>query len=535
MTALPGQLVPVDPVLGFLRRCRVRHRRPDYRSDRLIAAYTAAIYGTIVGAAVFQTLRTSTATPTETAMALDGMTRWGPAAVILGLTAVLRWATWHGPVVFTPPDVHWLFGAPLPHAELLRRRLRRALVLGAVLSGFLGCVVFILVKPDLDVAVLPLLATAVGGAAALGLLAVALGWLVECSVERAQSTLRLSPLSIPLAAGAIWLGGQGSAGLAGFWSGPWGWAVGPVVAAGGGQVPGWQLQAGLLLLTTLVSVVLAWQNADSVPTEELARRAGLHTGLMANLYFVDIRGVSVQRREAEQALLGLRAVRVHRPRTRWLALPWRDAVSLLRAPSRVGWAFILLGGGVLAVAAVPDKPAFTFGAIFAGYFAAAQLVEPVRVEADQPGAHYLLPWRWGDVVLYHTILPTLVLTVVAAVVVAAGWLVGVLPAVVAWQALASTPMVAGVLVLIAAAAGQRGRFPLELLLLGGEFGGLLLVVWLVTGPLLAGLVLGIPAQLLRRAAESGQPLAAALGQAELLLLVVATGAMLFLRGRKPPD
>jgi hypothetical protein len=534
VTAAPGQLAPVDPVLAFLRRSRARHRRPDYRSDRLIAAYTAAIYGSIAGYTIYQTLRTSSATPAETAATLTGLIRWGPAAVILGLTAALRWATWHGPVVFTPPDVHWLFGAPLPHAALLRRRLRRALVLAAGLGGFLGFALFVLIKPELDVAVLPLLATTSGGAAALGLLAVAAGWLVECSAERAQTTLRLSPLSIPLAAAAVWLGGQGTAGLAGLWSGPWGWALGPVLAAGGGQVPGWQLQVGLLLLAVLVLVVLAWQNAGSVATEELARRAGLHTGMVANLYFVDLRGVSLQRREAEQALLGLRAVRVPRPRARWLALPWRDAVSLLRAPARIGWALILLGGGVLAVAAVPDNPAFTIGAILTGYFAAAQLVEPVRIEADQPDAHHLLPWRWGEVALHHTILPTLVLTAIAAVAVALVWLLGLLPATVAWRALASCPIVAAVLVLTAAAVGQRGRFPIELLLLGGEFGGLFLLLWLVTGPLLAGLLLGIPAQLLRRTADNGQPLAAALGQAELLLLLITTAEIIYLRSRKPP-
>jgi Family of unknown function (DUF6297) len=533
VTALPDELVPVDQVLAFLRRSRVRHRRPDYRSDRLIAAYTAVLYGSIVGGTVFQTLRTSSATPDETAATLAGLGRWGPAVVILGLTAMLRWATWHGPVVFTPPDVHWLFSAPLSHPALLRVRLRRALILGALLGGFLGLVLFILIKPDLDVAIVPLLATALGSAAALGLLAVALGWLVECSVERAQRTLRLSPLSIPLAAGLIWLGGLGT-GVVGFWSGPWGWAVGPVVAAGGGRVPGWPLQLALLLLAMLVSLVLAWRNAADVPTEELARRAGLHTGLVANLYFVDLRGVSVQRREAERGLLGLRAVRVRRPRIRWLALPWRDAVSLLRAPASMGWALILLGGGALAVAASPDKPAFSIGAILAGYFAAAQLVEPVRVEADQPSAHFLLPWRWGEVVLRHTALPTLVLTVIAAVVVALAWLLGLVPTAIAWRALVTCPMVAGVLVLTAAAVGQRGRFPIELLLLGGEFGGLLLLLWLITGPLLTSLILGIPAQLLRRAVQSGQPLDSALGQVELLLLLVVAVEIVFVRSRKPP-
>jgi hypothetical protein len=534
VTALPAQLVPVDPVLAYLRRCRARHRRPHYRSDRLIAAYTATLYGSIVGVTVFQSLRTNSATPAETVAALDGLTRWGPAAVILGLTAVLRWATWHGPVVFPPPDVHWLFGAPLPHAALLQRRLWRVLILGAAIGGFLGLVVFILIKPDLDVAVLPLSAAAVGGAAALGLLAVALGWLVECSVDRARKTLRLSPLAIPLAAGAILLGGHGTAGPAVLWSGPWGWAAGPVVAAGGGRVPGWQVQAGLLLLAVLMSIALAWQNASGIATEELARRAGLHTGLVANLYLVDIRGVSLLRRQADQALLGLRAVRVHRPRTPWLALPWRDAVSLLRAPARVGWATILTGAGVLAVAAAPDKQTLAFGAILTSYFAAAQLVEPVRIEADQPDAHYLLPWRWGDVALHHTVLPTLVLTVIGAAAVAAVWLIGLVPAAAAARALASCPIVATVLVLTAAAVGQRGRFPLELLFLGGEFGALFLLLWLTTGPLLAGLILGIPAQLLRRAADSGLPLGGALGQAELLLLLVATAEILYMRSRKPP-
>jgi hypothetical protein len=59
--------------------------------------------------------------------------------------------------------------------------------------------------------------------------------------------------------------------------------------------------------------------------------------------------------------------------------------------------------------------------------------------------------------------------------------------------------------------------------------------WTALVECLAGsTILVIPTQILRRAAECGQPLGAALGQVELLLLLVVTVEIIFVRSRRPP-
>jgi hypothetical protein len=203
----------------------------------------------------------------------------------------------------------------------------------------------VLLQAELGVAAWPLLAAALLGPAALGVLAAALGWLVESSPATARVVLRASPLVLAGAA-AAWLGGVAAAKVDP-WSGPWGWAVGPLVAAAGGHDPGWPVQAALLAAITAAAVIAAWQTAARVTLEELERRAGTRTGLGASLFMVDPRGAALLRHEAVRGLLGVRRLRLHHPRHRWLAVPWRDALSLLRAPGRVGWALVLCGGGVL--------------------------------------------------------------------------------------------------------------------------------------------------------------------------------------------
>jgi hypothetical protein len=529
----PVAPVPAGPVLAFIGRRR-RRRRPHRRADQLTTAYIVALYAAFGGWWAAESLRTAQTTPAEAGAAVAALTRWGPALLALALAAAARFATWHGPVAFTPPDVHWLLGAPLSHAALVRRQLLRAAVLAAGLGAASGLCLYVVLQAELGVAAGPLLATAVGGMAALGALAVGLGWLVESSVAWSRAVLRLGPLVIVACAALVLAGSGGWPARAAFWSGPWGWAVGPVVAAAGGQVPGWQAQAALLALATLAIVWSAWSRAGRAPTEELARRAGLHSSLVAGVYTLDLRGVTLARRQGIRALLGVRRLRVHRPRSRRLAVPWRDATSLVRAPARAGWAAALGAGGVLAPAQAPGRPAVTVAAVLAGYLAAARLVEPVRVEADQPDAHLALAWRWGHLLLLHCALPLLVLTVTAWLSVAAAWLAGLLPAAGAVPALAGCPLAAAVLVLAAATAGQRGRFPLELLFLAGELGGLLLLVWVATGPLLAVTILIGPATALRLAAEEGVPLGVAAAGAALGLLLVLLAQVAFLRGRRPP-
>ena len=525
--------VPARPVLALLRRRRRSHRRPQQRSDRFIAAYTACLYAAIGGWLGFQTLRQRPTGPATAAGLVAGLARFGPALLLLGLTAVLRYATWQGPVLFSAPDVGWLLAAPLDHAELVRPRLVRGLALGAGTGALIGLAAFVVLEAELGVPAGPLLVAAVLGLALAGLLAVALGWLVESSAVRARAVLRASPVGMLLAAAAALVPAGTGLGRAMLWSGPWGWAVGPVVAAAGGSAPGWQLQLVLLALAAAAALAAALASAGGAPVEELARRAGLRSGLSAGLYAADARSAALLRRQSGQALLGVRRVRLPRPRSRWLAIPWRDGLGLGRAPGRLGWALVLSGGGVWAVATAPGRRAVLAVAVVAGYLAASQLIEPLRLEADQPDAQRVLPWRWGDLLLLHCALPALALAALGLAAVGAAALAGLVPAAATPTALAGCLPVAAVLVLSAAIAGSRGRTPVELLA-AGDAGTVAVLLWLATGPLLAGVALAVPALTVRRAAEAGTPAATAASNAAPLLLLSVAAGIGYLRSRRPP-
>jgi hypothetical protein len=281
--------------------------------------------------------------------------------------------------------------------------------------------------------------------------------------------------------------------------------------------------------------MIAWRSAGSAPTEELARRAGIRSGLVAALYFVDVRGAAQLIRKAGEGLLGMRRIRLRRPRSTGLAVPWRDALSILRAPGRIGWALLLTVAGVLAVAAAPDRRAVVAASVLAGYVAAARLCEPLRLEADQPDAHHVLPWRWGDLLLLHCAVPILSLIALGVLAVTVASLAGLLPTAAAWSALALCPLVSSTFASSAAIAGQRGPFPLELLLLGGDVGAVILLVWLATGPILAAFALILPMSILYRAADDGSLVAEATGAAALALVVALLGAIAYLRSRRQPE
>jgi Family of unknown function (DUF6297) len=531
--------VPAAPVLAWLRGRRRRHRPAGQRSDRFTNAYGVLLYLAVGLVIAFRLLRQSPARGSTAAWLLDGgIARSGTAALLLGLLAGLRYATWQGPVVFRSPDVQWLLGAPLARAGLVRSRLARGLVAAGAAGALLGLGAFVLLEAELGVAAGPLLAAAVLGPAAVGLLAAALGWLVERSPATTRAVLRSSPLALA-AAVALALAPGGAAGArALLWSGPWGWAVGPLAAAAGASVPGWPAQAALLAAVTAAALLAAWTGSGRVAVEELARRAAARSGLAANLYNLDARGAALVRRRSTRGLLGAGRMRLPRPRRRWLAVPWRDALATLRVPARLGWAAALAGAGVLAVAAEPDRRVLVAAAILAAYLAAAQLAEPLRAEADQPDASRQLPWTWGELLLLHCVVPTLALTLIAAVATGLAWGLGLLHGAAAWLALAGCAPAAAVLVATAAIAGQRGRLEPGTLATAyglGEFGGpTYLFTWIAAGPLLAELGLGIPAAVLIGAARQPAALPSAATAAAVLLLAALAAELGYLRGRPAP-
>jgi len=291
---------------------------------------------------------------------------------------------------------------------------------------------------------------------------------------------------------------------------------------------------------TVAAVLAGWLAAGRITLEELERRAGTHTGLGANLFMADPRGAALLRREAVRGLLVTRRLRLHHPRHRWLAVPWRDALGLLRAPGRVGWALVLCGSGALAVAVAPDRKVLAAGAVVIAYLGAAQLVEPLRGEADQPDASRQFPWRWGDLMLLHTATPILALTMIGLAVAVTAALLGLLPGPALGMALAACLPVAAALVWSAAIAGQRGRLGLDQLMTAsamGEFGGpMYLVRWFATGPLVAMVVLLVPVLVLQGAAGRPPPRAqAAITNAASLLVTALAVQGAWLRSRHPPD
>jgi hypothetical protein len=516
--------VEAGPVLAFLKDCRRAHRRKS-RWDRFTDAYTVFLFAILGGYLALGALRESATSPEQAARFIDELTRWTPPTLLLLFVAALRYCTWQGPVFLGSPDVEWLLSAPLSHTEVVGHHLRTGLVLSAAVGGVLGLATFVVIEAELSVAAWPLLGATAGGLAALGLLLGALGWLIECSTKRARIVLQVTPLAIVAAAALALAPTVFGAGVA-LWSGPWGWAAGPLIAAAGGSAPGWPYQAALLAATTLVFATIAIRSAGNAPSEELARRAGIRSGVVAAIYFADVRGAALLVRRAGESLLGVRTPRLRPPRSSHLAVPWRDALGILRAPGRIWWALLLTVGGTLLVAAAPERRAVLAVGILAAYVAAARLQEALRLEADQPDAHLLLPWRWGDLLLLHCVVPFLVLTALGVLAVTVASLAGLLPVVATWSALALCPLVSATLTFCAAIAGQRGPFPFELLLLGGDAGVVVLVVWLATGPILAALALALPTIMMFQAGNEGVSVAQATGMAAAVLVasLVVSGA-----------
>lgn len=520
------------PVLALLRGYR-RGRRAKSWWDRFTDVYTVALFATFAGFLAFGAIREGAVGEREAARLIDELTRWSPPVLFLACVAALRYATWQGPVLFSLPDVEWLLSAPLSRTELVRSRLRRGLTVAAGVGAALGLAAFVLIEAELGVAVGPLLAATVAGLATLGLLAGAAGWLVESSTERARMVLRASPLAIPVAAALALAPSVADGGLA-LWSGPWGWATGPVLAAVGNQIPGWPYQIVLLVALTSAVVWTAWRNADDAPAEELARSAGMRSGLVAALYFADVRGATILVRRARESLLGARRTRLRRPRSNWLAIPWRDALSTLRAPTRLAWTISLVVAGVIAIVAGPDRRVIAGAGLLAGYVAAARVLEPLRLEADHPDACYVLPFPWGRLLLHHCVVPVLVLIVPAVVTIMVAWAVSSLGSDAAVSALMLCPLTSAALVLCAAIAAKRGPFPIELLLLGGDVGAVVLVAWLATGPILAALALAVPASIMYRAASGGISISEATGASVAVLLATLLLAVAYLGSRRQP-
>ena len=97
-------------------------------------------------------------------------------------------------------------------------------------------------------------------------------------------------------------------------------------------------------------------------------------------------------------------------------------VALLRAPSRVARAVAYSLGAYGFIALAAARPvglvALAPVTVVATYLAAAQLIEPARLEADNPLRAAQLPYRFGVLALAHGAIPAATLLTLGAIMVA---------------------------------------------------------------------------------------------------------------------
>ncbi|MGD9484704.1 DUF6297 family protein [Streptomyces sp. TRM70308] len=414
----PARDAATRRALAHLRAADRRGRR-ERRRGALVTGYGVLLVAAVLGApyllaaaegAWWQRVPGAAGRPAALAVALPAL--WAAVPVLAA-----RHAAWHGPVGVDPATAWWALPQPLLRRRLLLPRLAAVACGTALAGGAAGAAAGFLLGTLPGAAVGAGAAAGAWAGAALGLGCVAVGVLVERydrAVLRLGRRLRASGWVVlgglaALAAGALaarvpdWLGPVL------LWSGPWGWAVQPLVAAVGGGAPRWPVACALTAALLGAAAVWCARAAPGVPGEALRRRAHLVRAVTASLFSLRLRAARQTLRAPHQAA-GRSRVRLPVPRRRWLLVPWRDATGLLRAPARVLGAAVALTAAVLLTAAAPADglryqvlvSALALGAL---YLAAAQLAEPARVDGDDPRRAGPLPYSRGGLALRHGLLP----------------------------------------------------------------------------------------------------------------------------------
>ncbi len=204
------------------------------------------------------------------------------------------------------------------------------------------------------------------------------------------------------------------------WSGPWGWAAQPVMAAAvprrpgrpaGNPAPWWPVALALLAGTALAALACADRAVAGVPAAALRARARTLGAMSAAALSMNTRGVAT----AYTGAAGTRRARFRLPppQRRELVLLWRDLLALLRSPARLVSAVLLaLLAAALAAVASHGRPVslvLVGCALSLGYLAAAWLCEGARLDADDPRRSAQLPFRYESLAWWHAAVPCLVL------------------------------------------------------------------------------------------------------------------------------
>ncbi|MEW1861539.1 hypothetical protein AB0399_14360 [Streptomyces sp. NPDC088194] len=527
---VPGELAPDDPAaddpdtyasggwseadddrttetLAWLRTKRKAHRRRQGR-DLAVLLYSVLLAVVGYGSGLAVHFLRGLDEGTDYGGFGAGLTRGLPAlftalSLLLFLVSA-RDALWRGPVVLPGPAVGWLLAQPVRRAAVLRPWFRLSAGL-ALIPGVLGGVAgAVALRVTGQASIGEALPAALPAAVCLPLLAVAFGMAVERRPDRARTVRRWTAPAVLLLAA---LGAQ--TGLAGsghrvrplewveLWSGPWGWAAQPVVRACGGSVPGWPAALALLLAATAAAVVLAHREAAAVPTGQLRARAATATTVASVAWSLELRAAKLALLEAGGGD-ATRMVRLPPPRGRWarhLAVVWRDALTLLRAPGRVGRAVLWTAAAATAAGLGADlggerRPVGLVVGLVCGYLAVGALAESARVETDDLRRAAWSPYRLRGLMLQHGIVPAVVGAVLGLLAAVPFALHGA-PIALLYLPLCAFPFTAAALY-----GACRGPARTQLMFLGGGSpigspGPLIYLAWYAAGPLVAVTVLAL--------------------------------------------
>ncbi len=486
-------------LLRELRRGHVRKQAANVAYWLYLGGLLILIYGGWLIAAVVRALRHPSPVLADTT-ALARAEPAGLCALALAALVTLLWdARWRGPVVVGQPTADWLLDTPVRRARLLRPRYRASVLirmLTAAVAGLVPAAVLLSVGlggggagHSLRLAGITMLGSALLAGFGTGVAAVAearsgsrlirpaIAVAGLAAATSAGAAVFAATVSLPSAMGTVLL-----------WSGPWGWAAQGVVALSGGTAPLWPVAVALLAVAAIAAIAAGDRIAASVPAAALRARARTIGNMSAAVTNLDARRVGAAYRTATGGYGRVRFT-IPLPLRRGLVLPWRDLVALVRAPSRLAWGALLslaaVGLGALAVHSPHPALLPLAVALGLGYLAASSLCEGARQDADDVRRSGQLPFRYDALVWRHAIVPCLVLAVfggipAAALAVAEGkaWLLVV--------------VAAAILVLVGGALVNSYRGPLEAETLSygfetpfGNTGSVMVVLWYLTGPLLA--------------------------------------------------
>ncbi|MDX6338845.1 MAG: hypothetical protein QOG05_6185, partial [Streptosporangiaceae bacterium] len=248
--AVPDSTGATFALLRQLRRGRGRKQAASAAYWAYLAAVIVVSYG---GSLIVTSYRALRHPPPATAAA-PRLLHAAPAALaalaLLVFLVLLRDALWRGPVTVPQATADWMLGTPVDRGRLLRPRFRGSAA-GALLVGAAAGIVPAAALVALGLGgrsggeVARLAAAAMVSMALLFALATGLAGLIERYPGTGRWVRAATPGTL---AAAVLLGGLAAwAGLGRLpsavaavllWSGPWGWAAQPVIAAAGHARPG---------------------------------------------------------------------------------------------------------------------------------------------------------------------------------------------------------------------------------------------------------------------------------------------------------